>query len=126
MNSFETKKLPENRDAVAPDGFDVKILLTLTKGGLAYFELAPNMISKAGSHHSIEEIWYFLKGQGEMWRKLNDYEEIVRVEPGTCITIPTGTHFQVRSIGAEPLSAIGVTMPPWPGPDEWYAVKGKW
>ena len=126
LKSFETKKLPQERDDIAPDGCNVKVLLSLSKGGMANFELAPNKISRAGAHHTVEEIWYFLKGRGEMWRKLNDYEEIVEVEQGICITIPTGTHFQVRSVGMEPFSAIGVTMPPWPGPDEWYEVKGKW
>jgi mannose-6-phosphate isomerase-like protein (cupin superfamily) len=61
-----------------------------------------------------------------MWRKQGDLEEIVAVNPGVCLTIPLGTHFQFRSFGYEPLSAIGVTMPPWPGDDEAYAVDGKW
>jgi mannose-6-phosphate isomerase-like protein (cupin superfamily) len=43
-----------------------------------------------------------------------------------CLTIPLGTHFQFRSHGKEPLSAIGVTMPPWPGEDEAYDVEGPW
>ena len=126
MDDFETKKLPEKRDGVAPDGFDVKILLNATRGGLAYFEFAANKTSKARAHHNVEEIWYFLTGQGKIWRKLNDHEEIIPIEPGMCITIPTGTHFQLHSIGPEPLSAIGITMPNWLGPEEWYEVQGKW
>ena len=34
--------------------------------------------------------------------------------------------FQFRSFGYEPLAAIGVTMPPWPGTDESFPVGGKW
>ncbi len=59
-----------------------------------------------------------------MWRKLDNHEEIVPVEPGVSITIPLGTHFQFRSFGYEPLAAIGVTMPPWPGEGEAYEVQG--
>ena len=36
------------------------------------------------------------------------------------------TQFQFRSLGAEPLAAVGVTMPPRPGEGEAYEVRGKW
>ena len=74
----------------------------------------------------MEEIWYFLGGRGEMWRKLRDQEETVPVDAGVCLTIPCGTRFQFRSFGEEPLAAIAVTMPPWPGEGEAYTVEGKW
>ena len=48
------------------------------------------------------------------------------VEPGVCLTIPLGTHFQFRSHGYESLAAVGVTMPPWPGEGEAMIVPGKW
>jgi mannose-6-phosphate isomerase-like protein (cupin superfamily) len=126
MSEFLTKRLPVDRDDIAPDGSDVRILLGLDRGGMAHFELAPGETSVAVAHHTIEEIWFFLSGRGEMWRKLGDQEEVVPVDPGTCITIPVGTHFQFRSFGYEPLVAIGVTMPPWPGEDEAYQVEGIW
>jgi mannose-6-phosphate isomerase-like protein (cupin superfamily) len=121
-----TKRLPAVRDAIAPDGSDVRILLQLKGGGLAHFELAPGEVSTAVAHRTVEEIWYFLSGRGEMWRKLGDDENVVPVEPGVCLTIPLGTHFQFRALGREPLAALGVTMPPWPGEGEAYAVAGKW
>jgi mannose-6-phosphate isomerase-like protein (cupin superfamily) len=61
-----------------------------------------------------------------MWRLTEGQEEIVEVEAGVCLTIPLGTHFQFRSFGSEPLSAIGVTMPPWPGEGEAIVIEGKW
>ena len=61
-----------------------------------------------------------------MWRRFNQHEEIVTVEPGTCITIPVGTRFQYRSTGPDPLTAVGVATPPWPSDDEAYVVEGKW
>ena len=48
------------------------------------------------------------------------------VEAGVCVTIPLGTHFQFRSLGDEPLAALAVTMPPWPGDDEAVVVTGQW
>lgn len=126
MSDFSTKRLPVKPDAVAPDGSDVRILLRLSAGGIAHFELAPGETSVAVAHRTVEEIWFFLNGRAEMWRKLKDREEVVSVDPGVSITIPVGTHFQFRSFGYEPLAAIGVTMPPWPGEGEAYEVEGKW
>ena len=123
---FHTKTLPQERDGVAPDGSDVRLLLELERGGMAHFELAPGRTSKPVMHRTVEEIWYFVGGRGEMWRRQGAREEVVAVEPGVCLTIPLGTHFQFRATGDEPLAAVGVTMPPWPGPDEAYDVPGRW
>ncbi|MBN1686479.1 MAG: hypothetical protein JW852_07475 [Spirochaetales bacterium] len=123
---FETKRLPAARDAVAPDGSDVRILLSLRAGGMAHFELPANRISAAVTHKTVEEIWFFLSGKGEMWRKMGEDEETVPVEKGVCLTIPLGVSFQFRSFGPKPLDAVGVTMPPWPGNGEAVVVPGKW
>jgi len=124
--SFSSKHLPLARDAIAPDGSDVRLLLELAGGGMAHFELGPNLVSKAVTHRTVEEIWFFLSGRGEMWRSQYGHSEIVEVYPGVCLTIPKGTHFQFRSFGNEPLAAIGVTMPPWPGEEEAVLVTGAW
>ena len=126
MADFSTKCLPNTPDAIAPDGSDVRILLELAAGGMAHFELAPGETSTAVAHRTVEEIWFFLSGRGEMWRKQDQREEVVPVQPGVCITIPLGTHFQFIAFGHEPLAALGVTMPPWSGEGEAYVVEGKW
>jgi mannose-6-phosphate isomerase-like protein (cupin superfamily) len=126
MNEFQTKRLPVQPDGLAPDGSAVRILLRLSGGSLAHFELGPGAISKAVAHRTVEEIWYFIQGCGEMWRKQKEREEVTCVTPGVCITIPSGTHFQLRSLGPGPLAAIGITMPPWPGENEACEVRGKW
>jgi mannose-6-phosphate isomerase-like protein (cupin superfamily) len=50
----------------------------------------------------------------------------VDLRPGTCLSIPPGTHFQFRAAGGGLLTAVGVTMPPWPGDGEAYEVPGAW
>jgi mannose-6-phosphate isomerase-like protein (cupin superfamily) len=124
--AWETKRLPARPDVVAPDGSDVRILLGLAGGTMAHFELAPGETSVAVVHRTVEEIWYFVGGRGEMWRAHDEREEVVEVEPGIALTIPVGTRFQFRALGSEPLAAVGVTMPPWPGPDEAVTVDGRW
>jgi mannose-6-phosphate isomerase-like protein (cupin superfamily) len=117
---------PTAPDVVAPDGSDVRILLRLGRGSMAHFELAPGRTSRAVAHRSVEEIWYVLSGQGEMWRRQGEREETVPLRAGTCVSIPVGTHFQFRSASGGPLAAVGVTMPPWPGDGEAYQVPGAW
>jgi mannose-6-phosphate isomerase-like protein (cupin superfamily) len=124
--SFATRRLPTARDAVAQDGCEVRVLLGLGGGDMAHFQLAPGQTSRAVAHRTVEEIWCFVTGRGEMWRKLGRREEVVVVEPNVCVTLPLGTHFQLRALGDEPLAAIAVTMPPWPGDGEAYEVAGTW
>jgi mannose-6-phosphate isomerase-like protein (cupin superfamily) len=126
MEPFKTLRVPAARDAVAPDGSDVRLLLALRGGGMARFDLPPGQTSTAVTHRTVEEIWLFLSGRGEMWRRQGEREETVPVEAGVCLTIPLGTHFQFRCLGAEPLAAVGVTIPPWPGEGEALPVPGKW
>ena len=71
MADFSIKHLPKARDAIAPDGSDVRLLLGLAGGGMAHFEPGPNLVSKAVTHRTVEEIWFFLSGRGEMWRSQN-------------------------------------------------------
>jgi mannose-6-phosphate isomerase-like protein (cupin superfamily) len=90
------------------------------------FEIGPGETSVAVAHRTVEEIWYFVRGRGQMWRRRAGHEEVVDVEAGTCLTIPLGTEFQFRSLGYEPLAAIGATIPPWPGSGEAMIVEGRW
>jgi hypothetical protein len=39
MANFDTKRLPRERDALAPDGSDVRILLGLKGGGMAWVNI---------------------------------------------------------------------------------------
>jgi mannose-6-phosphate isomerase-like protein (cupin superfamily) len=123
---FETKRIASAPDVFAPDGSEVRVLCQLSRGGLAVFSLPPNAVSKAVAHRTVEEVWYIISGKGCIWRKLGDQEEIVELDPGVSLTIPTGTRFQFRCDGLEPLNIIGATMPPWPGEEEAFHVEGKW
>jgi mannose-6-phosphate isomerase-like protein (cupin superfamily) len=124
--SWQTKRLPADPDVVAPDGSDVRILLRLAGGSMAHFELEPGRTSVAVVHRTVEELWFFVSGRGEMWLADEEREDVVDVEPGVSLTIPVGTRFQFRALGSEPLAAVGVTMPPWPGEEEAVSVEGRW
>jgi mannose-6-phosphate isomerase-like protein (cupin superfamily) len=123
---YATMVLPSEVTAVAPDGSHVRVLLTVNAGSMAHFELRPGATSVATRHRTISELWYFIEGRGHMWRKADNREGVVDVYPGVCISIPMGTEFQFRSCSWEPLAAVGVTMPPWPGEGEAVLVDGPW
>lgn len=124
--SFVTRALPDAPDAIAPDGSEVRILAAAERGSMAHFRLPPGAVSKPVAHRTVEEVWYFIAGRGRMWRSFAGREEVIEVLPGVSISIPVGAHFQFRCDGEEPLEAVGVTMPPWPGMDEAYEVEGVW
>ena len=126
MSRFQTVRLSPEPDAIAPDGCDVRILPSLAGGSMAHFELPAGQTSAAVAHRSVEELWFILRGRGEMWRKQGEREQVVPLAPQLCISLPVGTHFQFRALGPEPLCAIAVTLPPWPGADEALSVVGPW
>lgn len=126
MTAPETKALAAAADVIAPDGCEVRLLVATARGSMAHFTLGPGQVSRAVAHRTVEEVWYFLAGRGRMWRQAGDREETVEVAPGVSLSIPLGTRFQLRNDGHEPLGAVAVTMPPWPGEDEAYFVDGVW
>ncbi len=126
MSQFASMSLPALPTVVAPDGSDVRVLLSLYGGSLAHFALGAGMVAHAVTHRTVEEIWYIVAGRGEMWRRQGNCEETVVLEPGVCLTIPMGTHFQFRASPAEAVAALAITMPPWPGEGEVVFVAGPW
>jgi mannose-6-phosphate isomerase-like protein (cupin superfamily) len=42
----------------------------------------------------------------------------VTLRSGTSLSIPLGASFQFRATGTQAFAAVGVMLPPWPGPDE--------
>jgi mannose-6-phosphate isomerase-like protein (cupin superfamily) len=126
MPDFETLRINDAPRVFAPDGGEVRVLLALPGGSMATFELEPGRTSIAVTHRSVDEVWYCIAGHGEFWRKQGLKEEVVALEPGVCLTVPLGTHFQFRSLGPERLQCVAITMPPWPDETEAFAVEGKW
>ena len=124
VERLPSMRLPSDATTVAPDGSDVRVLLSTARGSMAHFQLGARRTSLAVRHRTVEEIWYVLVGRGEMWCLLGADESIVALEPGVTLVIPVGTSFQFRSLGPGPLAAVAVTMPPWPGPDEAEPVDG--
>lgn len=123
---FSHRRIADAADAMAPDGSEVRLLATGTRGSMAHFRLPAGGVARAVRHRSVEELWYFVAGRGRMWRKDGDEEEVLEVYAGMSLDIPVGVAFQFRAAGDAPLEAVGVTMPPWPGAEEAAFVEGQW
>ena len=126
MSELAAARPGSQPDAIAPDGTLVRLLPALAGGSLAHFELPAGAVSHAVKHRTVEEIWYFLGGRGQIWRRLGEVESLVEAEAGLALTIPLGAAFQFRASPEAPLIFLAITMPPWPGAEEAERVEGRW
>jgi mannose-6-phosphate isomerase-like protein (cupin superfamily) len=123
---WETGDLQFERDYLAPDGSEIRLLPTLTGGGFSHCTLPGAATSQPIKHSTVDEIWYILEGTGQVWRREADEQEIIDVRPNVCLSIASGTSFQFRAEEHGPLRILIGTYPPWPGADEAVNVEGYW
>ncbi len=123
---MDTKILPCEYTVLAPDGSEISELVSVNSGSLVHCRLPIGASSMAVMHKTVEEVWYFIQGNGQVWRKSEAAESVVDVYPGVSLSIETGTHFQFRNTGNEDLCFVIVTMPPWPGEHEAVRVDDYW
>lgn len=118
MTAFESHQVAANYDLLAPDGSEIRLLHSAPSASVVHCSLPAAGVSIPVRHRTVEEIWYFLAGRGQVWRRQATREEVLEVRAGISLTIPLGTSFQFRNTGDSALEFIIMTMPPWPGPDE--------
>ena len=124
--SLETVRLPAERDLVAPDGSDIRVLARARGASLCHCTLPPGAVSRPIAHRRVEELWYVLSGRGQVWREHAGREEVVELAAGISLNIPRGASFQFRNTAEDPLRFVIATFPPWPGPDEALPCSGPW
>ncbi len=123
---MQTVCVADARAVIAPDGSRIRELVDVAGGSMVHCTLPKGAVSMAVVHATVDELWYFLAGKGQVWRRRESAESVVDVEPGVSLSIECGTHFQFRSTGAENLRLVIVTMPPWPGAEEARRVRDHW
>jgi len=120
------RSLPGPYDYLAPDNSEIRLLVDGDHGGLAHCLLPAGRISSAVRHRTVEELWYVLEGEGEVWRSRAGDERIDRVRQGDSLRVRVDTSFQFRAGEQHDLKLLLATMPPWPGPKEAVPVHGRW
>jgi mannose-6-phosphate isomerase-like protein (cupin superfamily) len=116
----------EKADEVAPDGAEVRVLGRLEGISTMEFLLAGGRVSNAVRHRTVDEVWYVLGGNGDLWRSGDGAGSVTELRPGTSVAIPLGTAFQFRAHEPGPLRIHAATVPPWPGQSEGEVVAGPW
>lgn len=124
--AFPTRMIAAEPDAIAPDGSEIRFLPQLAGGSMVHCRLPVGATTLAVVHRTVEELWYVLAGQGELWRSQDGEAAVASLIEGVAATIPLGAHFQFRNVGDVPLEILIVTMPPWPGADEAERVPDHW
>jgi mannose-6-phosphate isomerase-like protein (cupin superfamily) len=123
---WQTIATPVHADTIAPDRSAIRLLAATERASMVHCTLAAGGVTRAVRHRTVDELWYFLEGTGQVWRSVHGTEEITEVRPGLSLSIPTGTAFQFRAGPHAPLTFIIVTIPPWPGDHEAEFVPGHW
>ncbi len=123
---FASARPADACDAIAPDGSEIRLLPVVAGGSMVHCTLPPGAASLAVAHRTVDELWYVVSGEGELWRGQGGEGSVVPLLPGTAHSIPLGTQFQFRNPGVEPLVIVIVTMPPWPGMKEAVRVPDHW
>ena len=124
--TFQTEHLAKEYEYLAPDGSQIRLLASVEGGSMCHCTLPPGEVSKAVAHRTVEELWYCISGKGQVWRKQGNVEAVVDFSPGVSLSIPTGTTFQFRSTGDDPLCILITSIPPWPGSGEAIPKHGYW
>ena len=125
-NAVKETELPELADAKSPAGADIRFIMDGETGNMIHSTVPPGQINRATVHATVTEFWHVLSGTGEIWRREGTTEDVTRLETGVSIDIPTGTAFQYRCTGADPLRFLCIAMPQWPGDQEATVVEGPW
>ena len=63
---LDYKELVYYRDAIAPDGSEIRLLTETSRGSMVHCTLNPGELSAPVAHRSVEEVWYFLEGTGQV------------------------------------------------------------
>lgn len=120
------KTLEHSYDYLAPDGSEIRLLSSMKAGGLCHCTLPIGKISSAVKHQTVDEIWYCLFGNGEIWQCHKSFNITKTFQKGDSFIIPVGYSFQFRNTGKEALCILIATVPKWPGSQEAIPVNGKW
>ena len=113
-------------DATAPDGSEIRLIIDHRHGteraSLCEVTLPAGQVSRPVWHRTVEEVWYILEGEGQVWRCPPNANpgsvKAAAVRPGDALTIPTGWRFQFGAGADRDLRVLCYTAPPWPRPEE--------
>ncbi|HET7820543.1 MAG TPA: cupin domain-containing protein [Ornithinibacter sp.] len=123
---MQTRSFPSAPDGRSPAGAEIRYLLEGETGTMIHSTVPPGQVNRATVHATVSEFWHVVSGEGQIWRRDGNGEEITVLERGVSIDIPVGTAFQYRCNGTVPLQFLCISMPRWPGDTEAAIIEGPW
>src|SRR5207247_11054106 len=79
--SWESARAKPQYDLLAPDGSEIRVLVSLPRASMVHCTLPPGQVTRATLHRSVEEVWFCLAGGCEVWRRSECFEQVVAVAP---------------------------------------------
>ena len=123
---MQTRPFPSAPNARSPAGAEIRYLIEGATGGMIHSTVPPGQVNRAAVHATVSEFWHVLSGQGRICLRDAKGEAVAELRACVTIDIPVGTAFQYRCDGAEPLTFLCISMPPWPGDSEATIIEGPW
>ena len=102
MPPFESNQVKTEYDLLAPDGSEIRLLHSLSGASVVHCALPVGAVSTPVTHRTVEEVWFFLAGEGQVWRKQDERELVLDVRSGLSLTMPFGTAVSVPQHGRGP------------------------
>jgi mannose-6-phosphate isomerase-like protein (cupin superfamily) len=126
MAQWSTAILPTSATRTAPSGnVEIRILPHFESGEITHAFVGSRSTSRPAFMEKITEFFYVLDGEGELWRRSGKEEEIVRLNPRRCVSMPAGVHYQFRCVNP-PMILLVVVAPRW-DMNQWHEVpEGFW
>ena len=79
----------------SPLGAYIRFLVDGSHGNMIHSTVPPGMVGRACRFRIVDEYWFVLAGEGEIWRRAaGGRESITPLVPGACVDVPLGTTFQ--------------------------------
>ena len=114
-------------DAVSPGGgAEIRHIVSSPLGDLTHAVCPSGHV--APTHHlpELDEEYYVLAGEGEIWRATDEREAVTALRPGRWVQMPAGVRFQYRANRGSSLVFLVVVLPGW-APELFHTVPdGLW
>jgi mannose-6-phosphate isomerase-like protein (cupin superfamily) len=122
---WETASVGGEYDYISPGGSaEIRLLPSFEQGEFAHARAMENVPSRAATIVGAGELFYVLTGEGELWRRTADLQDITPLVPRRCVSIPPGIDYQFRALGG-PMDILIATAPRWRR-DNWAEAETCW
>jgi len=119
--------LAADPDAVSPGGgAEIRYVLASPLGELTHAVCRTGEVAPTHLLPELDEAYYVLAGEGEIWRSAAKREAVTALRPGRWVQMPAGTRFQYRANRGSSLVFLVVVLPRW-RPELFHIVEdGPW